>query len=249
MEASLTPSVTRGKRYELYQGDALGILSQLESASVDGVITDPPYSSGGTYSAQRTTNTTRRKYVSSDAKHDLPDFPGDNRDQRSYAYWCTLWLGECLRICKPGGVCLIFTDWRQLPTVTDALQAGGWIWRGVVPWVKPAARPQLGRFRAQCEYVVWGSAGSMNHKLNPISLPGFYEISSPRQRDHITQKPLDLMRALVQIVPEGGTVLDPFAGSGTTGIAALMQRRRFVGVELSEHFYNVATERMESSQA
>lgn len=224
------------ERYRLYLGDALAVLPKLATASVDAVITDPPYSSGGTYSAQRTTLSTRRKYVSSGAGHSLPDFPGDNRDQRSYGYWCSLWLGECLRVCRPGGVCLVFTDWRQLPTVTDALQAGGWTWRGIVPWAKPAARPQLGRFTAQCEYIVWGSAGRMDPQSNRVTLPGFYQFAPPRRREHITQKPLELLRALVKIVPAGATILDPFVGSGTTGVASLEEKRRIIGIELSDDY-------------
>ena len=55
---------------------------------------------------------------------DAPDFTGDDRDQRAYGYWCALWLAECLRVTKPGGACLMFTDWRQLPATRDAIQAG-----------------------------------------------------------------------------------------------------------------------------
>jgi site-specific DNA-methyltransferase (adenine-specific) len=55
------------------------------------------------------------------------------------------------------------------------------------------------------------------------------------------------MRELVRIVPEGGAVLDPFMGSGTTGVAAVLERRRFVGVELTEHYAGVAERRIRES--
>ena len=48
-----------------------------------------------------------------------------NANQRSYQYWCALWLAECLRVTKPGGILCQFTDWRQLPATSDAIQAGG----------------------------------------------------------------------------------------------------------------------------
>lgn len=232
-----------GDGVTLYHGDALAVLASLPDSSVDAIVTDPPYSSGGFTRGDRTGNTTA-KYVSSGTQRDLVDFAGDNRDQRGYAHWCALWLGEALRVCKPAGVCLLFSDWRQLPTTTDALQAGGWVWRGLVPWAKPTARPQAGRFTAQAEYVAWGSRGGMGMDYSVPALPGWYLINAPRDRDHITQKPLELMRHLVRIVPKGGTVLDPFAGSGTTGVAALHEGRRFVGVELVEHFASVARDRL-----
>jgi site-specific DNA-methyltransferase (adenine-specific) len=235
--------------YDLVRGEALAVLRELPDASVDAVITDPPYSSGGMMRGDRAGPTTRTKYASSDATHDLSDFSGDNRDQRSYAYWCTLWLAECLRVTRTGGVAVVFSDWRQLPTVTDALQAGGWVWRGIVPWTKPNPRPQLGRFDAQCEYAVWGSAGRLAVHPNPARLPGFYEAQplSARARRHLTEKPLTVMRALVRIVPPGGIILDPFMGSGTTGVAALNEGRRFIGVEISDSFFETAWERIRTA--
>jgi site-specific DNA-methyltransferase (adenine-specific) len=227
----------------LYCADSLRVLSELPTGSVDAVITDPPYSSGGFTRADRSKDT-RSKYVDNDAKHDLKDFAGDNRDQRGYEYWMTLWLSESLRVVKPGGVCVLFTDWRQLPVTTDALQAGGYIWRGIVPWAKTTYRPQSGRFAAQCEYVAWGSRGVMETDYTLPSLPGFYLVASPREREHITQKPLEVMQSLVKIVPEGGTVFDPFMGAGTTGVAAVMEGRKFVGVEMTDHYAEIAQRRI-----
>lgn len=79
-------------------------------------------------------------------------------------------------------------------------------------------------------------------------LPGFYQANAPREREHQTQKPLDVMRELVKICPEGGTVLDPFMGSGTTGVAAMLEGRRFVGVEMVEHYQQVAERRIREAQ-
>lgn len=234
----------------LYRGDALAVLQSLPSASVDALITDPPYSSGGMVRGDRATANVHAKYVQSDSVsgHALEAFTGDSRDQRAYAYWCALWLGECLRVCRSGAIGALFADWRQLPVTTDALQAGGFIWRGIVPWVKPDPRPQLGRFAAQCEYVVWGSAGIMPLDRSVPSLRGFFQARSPRDREHITEKPLSVMRELLKIVPEGGTVLDPFAGSGTTGVAAILEHRKFIGIEITEHYADVAAARLQIAE-
>lgn len=228
----------------LYHGDALAVLSSLPSRSVDAVITDPPYSSGGMVRGDRTNANTSTKYQQSQSQVEYVEFGGDNRDQRAYAYWSALWMGEAMRATRPGGVILAFTDWRQLPSTTDAVQSGGWVWRGIVPWVKPTARPQSGRFTSQCEYVAWGSAGPMPMNYADPVLPGFYHAAAPRDREHLTQKPLDVMRELVKIVPEGATVLDPFMGSGTTGCAAVLEGRRFIGVEMVEYYAQVAQRRI-----
>lgn len=227
----------------VHQGDALAVLASLPDSSVHAVITDPPYSSGGFTRGDRMLDTAS-KYQQSSAQRDYVDFAGDNRDQRGYAHWCALWLAEALRVTKSGGTCLLFTDWRQLPATTDALQAGGWVWRGLIPWAKPSARPQSGRFTNAAEYVVWGSKGPMPVDYSAPVLPGWFLVQPPRDREHLTQKPLDLMRGLVQIAPRGGTVLDPFVGSGTTGVAALAEGRRFVGIEITEHYAQVAANRL-----
>jgi site-specific DNA-methyltransferase (adenine-specific) len=247
------------ERATIYRGDALGILHRLPDASVDAVVTDPPYSSGGMVRGDRMMKTTE-KYVSSDSGNQaLANFTGDNRDQRAYAYWMTLWLSEALRVTKPGGVCMLFTDWRQLPATADALQAGGWVWRGIVPWVKPFARPMAGRFTNQAEYVVWGSSGPMPMDFEIGVLPGYYEAAPsplpatfnatpPRDREHITQKPVEVMRGLLKIVPPGGTVLDLFLGSGTTGVAAMHEGFDFIGSELVPEYADLSARRMQDAQ-
>lgn len=234
--------------YSLYQGDALAVLAQLPDGTVDSVITDPPYNSGGRTAAERTSRTARAKYTSGVVRHALPDFDGENKDQRSYGFWLTQNLTEAYRATKPSGTCLIFTDWRQLPITTDSFQAAGWTWRGIATWHKPAARPQKGRLKQDCEYLVWGTKGPVDAEANPVYLPGLFSASQPRKnRRHITQKPLEVMRQLVQLCPPAGTVLDFCAGSGTTGVAALLEGRDFIGIEQSAHYAAIAKERLDEA--
>lgn len=229
----------------VHHGDALAWLTTLDTASADAVITDPPYSSGGMLRSDRANTSTRVKYSNTKANTDYADFSGDNRDQRSWAYWMTLWLGEALRVTRPGGTLLMFCDWRQLPAASDALQAGGWVWRGLVPWIKPDSRPQLGRFTQNAEFVAWGSSGPM--AAEGECLPGYYLARAPRAnegRQHITQKPVDVVRSLVRIAPPGGLVIDPFTGSGTTGVACIHEGRRFAGCENTAVHHAAALKRI-----
>lgn len=240
-----------GKRWILYRCDALSLLPTLPDASVDGLVTDAPYSSGGQFRGDRM-GSVQTKYLSTGSKQAeyLPAFAGDTRDQRSFLLWCTLWLGECLRIVRPGRAAVLFTDWRQLPTTTDALQSGGWVWRGIVPWVKPNPRPNIGCFPAAAEYAVWGTSGPSANDPEIGYLKGWHLEEPPRgdDREHVTQKPLGVMRTLLRIVPEGGTVLDPFAGSGSTGAAALETGRRFIGCEWTEANAEVAARRLAQAE-
>lgn len=226
----------------LYCGDALRVLEGL--GPVDAVITDPPYSSGATHTSGRT-QPPSKKYVTSDSgNRRLPDFVGDARDQRSFVVFNSMWAGMAYDITVDGGVIVTFTDWRQAPVTADYVQVGGWIWRGTVAWGKPAARPQRGRFTSQCEFAIWGSKGAMPADRGVPPLPGLYTHNPPRARQHITQKPLSLMEDMVAICAPRGTVLDPFMGSGTTGVAALASGRRFIGIEKSAELFDVAVERL-----
>lgn len=232
--------------WSLIHGDCLRVLPTLADASVDAIVTDPPYSSktsAGHAAAPRD------KYMNSDTRSAFPDFLGDNRDQRSWTRWCYEWMSESYRVARPSAPLLVFTDYRQLPSATDALQAAGWIWRGIIPWDKTeAARPVRGGFRMQAEFVLWATKGSVSTESN-VYLPGVlrHRIPGPGARQHMTAKPLELMEQLVQLAPEGGLVLDLFAGSGTTGAAALRRGRRFLGVELSQHYAEVARARLQAA--
>ncbi len=232
----------------LHLGDCLAWLQTLPDASVDAVITDPPYSSGGQFRGDRMADT-NSKYVMTKTRRQYVEFSGDNRDQRSFGYWCALWLSEARRVTKPGGIICCFSDWRQLPVVTDVVQAGGWVWRGIWVWDKTeGVRPHLGRFRSQCEYVVWGSNGAMPLSEKIGVLPGVCRaVVKTKQKLHSTGKPLEVMNELLRIVPAEGIVLDPFAGSGTTLLAAKLSGRRYLGCELSPEYHRIATERLRQS--
>lgn len=230
------------------RGEAIDVLRCLPEASFDALVTDPPYCSGGTGTAARTGRSAAQKYVSSDSKsgHALPDFGGDERDQRTFTIWAERWLTEALRVVRPGGSALVFIDWRQLPALSDALQVSGWRWRGIIVWAKTNARPQRGCFTNSCEYILWASNGQPDTDHIPPILPGVYTMASPKgsKRMHITGKPVELMQHLLRSTPPQGRVLDPFAGSGTTGVAAALEGRRFFGVERSPKYARIAQDRI-----
>lgn len=234
---------------EIIHGDCLDVLRGMADASVDAVITDPPYSSGGAFRGDRLAPPTV-KYINADSDNQsLTNFAGDTRDGFGFWYWSALWLSQCLRIVKPGGVAAVFTDWRQIGLTIGALQAGGFVYRGIAVWHKTSARPVKGRYCNACEYIVWGTNGPRSlDALGPKALAGLWSDNPPSNREHVTQKPTKVMRGLVEIVPEGGLVLDPFAGSGSTGVACVQAGRSFIGIERSEHYAEIARKRIAGTQ-
>ncbi len=159
----------------IYHGEACATLATLPEASVDVLLTDPPYSSGGMFRSDRAIDPAQ-KYrgwsQNDDGSSRKPTaeygtFGGDNRDQWSWLRWVGAWSWAALRATRPGGHGFMFTDWRQLPASTDAAQFGGWTWRGINVWDKGVGRPMKGRFRNHLEYIVWMTNG-------PVEAPEVY---------------------------------------------------------------------------
>lgn len=227
--------------------DCLEGLESIPDNSVDLVLTDPPYSSGGAFAGDRRSRT-GVKYGDTEynGAASLPDFSGDNMDQRAFTEFCRQIFAKCREKTKPEGVVAAFIDWRNLPALTDAIQAAGWVWRGIAVWNKPNGRPQKGRYRNEFEFIVWGSNGPMPFDRGVGCLPGYYKYSNVQSKDrvHQTEKPLQLIKDLLEIVPTGAVVLDPFMGSGTTAEACLQTGRNFIGFESSPIYHRVCQERI-----
>jgi len=160
-------------------------------------------------------------------------------------------MEECTRILKPGGYFLCFSDWRQLPVTSDAVQSGGIYWRGIVVWDKTAGAraPHCGYFRHQCEYVLWGTKDAIktDHPAGPFNGCFQYPVLQS-DKHHLTGKPTALMRELVRCAPEDGLILDPFAGSGSTGVAALLENKRFIGIEREAAYVEIAQQRLRETE-
>ena len=230
----------------LYLGDCLDVLSRLAHA-VDLVLTDPPYSSGGAMRSDRN-QPTSKKYRFNDTKKTDPDFTGDNRDQRSLTFWVSLWANECRKLLPSGGALLSFIDWRNIACMIDGLQVGGLVYRGIVVWDKTeATRPNKGWFRAQCEFLVGTSNGPLvqGAGVDGLVSPGlFTEFMSGAAKQHLTQKPHELLSQIIKTRDEWQTVLDPFAGSGSTLVAAKRLGRKSVGIEINERYAEIAADRL-----
>jgi len=94
------------------------------------------------------------------------------------------------------------------------------------------------------DLVVWGSNGDMPINRPVPCLPGVFKYGNPQNRIHLTEKPLQLMRDVVKITEPGGRILDPFAGSGTTVLAAVLEGYTATGIEVTDAYAALARERI-----
>jgi site-specific DNA-methyltransferase (adenine-specific) len=230
----------------LYLGDALEILPTI--TGVDAFLLDPPYSSGGQFRGDRTAKTSA-KYIQTGSEFTCRvEFAGDNRDQRAFLAWSALWFGYMLKASNPGATVCAFTDWRQLPTMTDAIQAGGWVWRNLVTWWKPGIRMQRGRFSSSSEYIVYASNGvPIEGERSPQNVLQYAPVGGD-DKEHIAEKPVRLLHDLLGVTLPDGVVCDPFMGGGSTGVACVQTGRRFIGLEIDPFHFETALRRIEQAQ-
>jgi DNA modification methylase len=233
------------ERYRLIQGDCLEVLKTLPDASVDAVITDPPYCAGGISEAQRTR--AAGQGLRSENISRFGWFVGDNMGSAGLVFLLRSLAFESVRVVKPAGSFVVFCDWRMLSSVQPAIESAGLRFQNLVVWDK--GHFGLGQgFRAQHELILHFTMGApayhdkgTGNVLTCRRVPG-------ADREHQTQKPVELLRRLVRVVcPPSGVVLDPFCGSGSTGVAALAEGREFIGIERDEAHCETSRQRLSNS--
>lgn len=240
--------VAHGAGWTAYLGEATHVLRGLESESVDCVITDPPYGTGANTVAGRLSSPIS-KYRGSGVKSSLPSIAGDAMLPDAWAEMMTSVMAHALRVCRPGADALWFCDWRGYPSLARIAGNAGFGLKGLVVWDKGlGTRPFKNGFRAQSELILWVRKGGPVDRDPPVYLDGVFSHASPRRVHHMTEKPVALMRDLVEICPPGGVVLAPFQGSGTTGVAALQSGRRYIGIECVSEYHAIACKRLKEAE-
>ena len=239
----------------LYQGDALEVLARLPEESVDCVWTDPPYllSNGGvTCVAGRMVSVNKGDWDRSrgiEADHEFN----------------LAWTAACRRVLKPAGTIWVSGTLHVYPSVGMALVQNGFRLLNDVIWEKPNPPPNLGcrTFTHSTEVILWATKAAkgsrhrytfnyqeMRRENGGKQMKTVWRMKAPTAAEkqlgkHPTQKPLELIeRCLRASTNEGDVVLDPFAGSGSTGVAALALGRRFIGIEIDPAFMDVSIKRI-----
>lgn len=221
----------------LYLGYCREILPTLPK--VDAVVTDPPFEQECHAAVRRTAASIKTGVpalldfgqITDDLRAFLPAWAADN---------CDGWI---IAFCQVEGV----AAWR------DAMEAAGLKYKRGMAWVKPDSSPQFnGQGPAQgfeCMASAW--CGSGHSRWNGGGKRGVFTALTnqpDRHGEHQTEKPIPLMRELVALFTSyDDTVLDPFMGSGTTGVACVKLGRKFIGIEIEPKYFDIACRRMEAA--
>lgn len=239
-------------RARLIQGDSLEILEQLPPASVDVIFADPPYflSNGGTTcQAGKRVSVDKGKWDASMGAQDNHAF-----NKR--------WLAACQKLLTRDGSIWISGTAHVIFSVGYALQELGFKLLNDVVWEKPNPPPNLScrYFTHSTELILWAARdrkskhhfayGEMKRRNGGKQMKNVWRFCAPGKAEkalgrHPTQKPLGLLeQLLVASCPAEGSVLDPFNGSGTTGVAAARLGLRYTGIERETEYLALSKARL-----
>lgn len=241
----------------VFHGDCLDVLPELPKESVDLIFADPPYrlSNGGI--------TCKAGKISLVDKGDWDKSQGFDEDFK-FTY---KWIKLCRDILKPNGTIWISGTPHNIFQVGYALQALGFHIMNEITWFKPNAPPNLSckYFAHAHESIIWARKDKdAKHTFNYSLMKKWRDNISPEGKQmrsvwhipltplkektngkHPTQKPLELMRRIVlSSSNKGDLVLDPFLGSGTTGVVARKFDRNFIGIDIEKEFCELAKKRI-----
>ncbi len=241
----------------IYLGDALKILSAIPEESIDLIFADPPYNlsnDGFTCHAGKRVSVNKGEWDKSKGIEE--DF--------AFHY---KWIEACKRVLKPNGTMWISGTYHSIYSCGFALQKQGWHIINDICWYKPNASPNLAcrMFTASHETLIWvKKTKKAKHYFNYdlmkngewqgdfLKKPGkqmrsVWAINTPKPQEkrfgkHPTQKPEALLtRIILASSKENDIILDPFCGSGTTGVIAVRHNRKFIGIDLEKDYLEQLT--------
>ena len=246
--------------FKLYQANSIELLAELPENSVDMIFADPPYllSNGGfTVHAGKMVSVNKGEWdVSNGLKKD-------------FEFQLT-WIEACRRVLKPCGTIWISGTYHSIYQCGFALQVKHFHILNDIAWFKPNASPNLSCrfFTASHETLIWARKDKeAKHKFNyqamkngkwpddfikkpNLQMRSVWAVYPPKKEEkihgkHPTQKPIDLLvRIIMASTDKGDVILDPFAGSSTTGLAAVLNDRKFIGIDLDKKYLDLSIKRL-----
>lgn len=244
IKESYKENLIKKGEYSLYLADAKATVKELiaKGELVDSIITDPPYN----ISKENNFGTlnTPRKGV---------DF--GNWDNN---FDVIGWVDDYIKLLKPNGSIIIFCSYLYISFLIEKLRNCGIETKDVIIWKKtnPMPRNINRRYVQDMEFAIWGvkknSKWVFNKPEDKPYLRSMYEsgvVSGAERTIHPTQKSLKVMEEIIKIhTNENDLILDPFMGSGTTGVACIKNNRKFVGIEVNPEYFNIAKKRIENKK-
>lgn len=248
--------------YALYHGDSLNELERFPENYFDMIFADPPYFlSSGSFTCQN-------GQMVSVKKGDWDLSRGVDDDFKFHQNW----IDACRRVLKPGGTIWISGTYHSIYQCGYILQTLKYHILNDVSWFKPNASPNLSCrfFTASHETLIWArkekkAKHTFNYqvmkeedwpedqlKKKGLQMRSVWSINTPKKEEkkfgkHPTQKPLDLLKRIVLAsTNKGDKILDPFAGSSTTGVAANLLGRKFVGIDSEKKYLDLSIKRLQT---
>lgn len=214
--------------YKLYKGDCLEVMDKLikQNVKVDAIITDPPY--GMDYRS----NYRKEKYekISNDNNLSfLDDF-----------------FQKCDKLLKDDTHIYCFCSWHNIDKFKIGFEKYFKL-KNIIVWEKnnTSMGDLKGSYAPKHEFILFGHKG--RRLRNGKRLPDVLQANRTGNKLHPTQKPISLLQIFIyQSSNEDEIILDPFMGSGSTGVACLNTNRKFIGIELDEKYFNIAKNRLEN---
>lgn len=246
----------------LFGGDAFGLLKKIKTGSIDMIFADPPYflsNDGITCQGGRMVSVNK-------AGWDRLEGEDGGRIVQMHRF-NRRWIRLCRRVLKKDGTIWISGTLHNIYSIGMALEQEGFKLINNITWQKTNPPPNLACrcFTHSTETVLWaqkaekGARHYYNYELmkemnggkqmKDVWSGGLTKASEKREGKHPTQKPEYLLeRIVLASTREGELVLDPFCGSGTTGVAALRHGRRFLGIDSSSEYLMIAQRRLENER-
>ena len=236
------------KKIQIYNDDCLKRLKKIKDQSIDLIFADPPYNlSGNKFLTVKSGKTVSCDKGEWDKIKDLENF---NQD----------WILECKRVLKDSGTLWISGTLHNHPQIGYFLKKlNFWIINDII-WFKRNAPPLLSRNRlVPSTELIWLASKTKKYYFNYEHAKNFnegkqlrnlWEINAQRHvTSHPTEKPEKLLERIIEIgSQENDVILDPFMGSGTTGVVSKKYKRNFIGIEKDKKFFTISKKRIENTK-
>ena len=236
------------KSYHIINANCLEAFERIQDDSVNLILTDPPYNLG-LFMKNRATN----------LKAMRPNFFGaagwDDLEFEEWKESRDKMFQECARGSSVRATMIMFISIIKVETIIKIAEQHGFYYKTTGIWHKQNPMPRnmnlhfINSTEAWIYFIYQKRTSTFNN--NGKAVHDFFETSvtpagEKKFGKHPTQKPVVLLETFVQLLSnEGDIVLDPFMGSGSTGVAALKHKRKFIGVDLSEEYCEIAKKRLE----
>lgn len=223
----------KDKNLWLMQGDCLERMKEIPDGSVDLILTDVPYKviTGGRKDGAKSKRPAGILTDNTELMKNIPKFDD--------------WLPECYRVLKDGTHAYFMVNYNNLVELHQSVEKCGFKVHNLLVWQKNNNTPSQ-YYMKNCEYIIFarkGKAKWINDIGGSKTVHTFKNIIG--NKNHPTEKPVELMEFyILNSTDENDTVLDPFMGSGATGVASLNANRKFIGIEIVDNYYDIAKDRI-----